>query len=134
MDSFITITGNLTREPEIRFNDQGMQITKFAVATTRKLKSGDEQTSFYDVVSFGRTAENIANSLNKGSRVLVSGRLEVRNYEKQDGTRGTAVEVVAEEVGASLRFAQVGITRNEKVGAGAPAGGSTSNEHDYSSF
>lgn len=134
MDSFITITGNLTREPEIRFNDQGMQITKFAVATTRKLKNGDEQTSFYDVVSFGRTAENIANSLNKGSRVLVSGRLEVRTYEKQDGTRGTAVEVVAEEVGASLRFAQVAVSRNEKTGAGASAGDSGSSEYESRPF
>lgn len=130
MDSFITITGNLTRDPEIRFNDNGMQITKFAVAATRKLKSGDEQTSYYDVCCFGRLAENAADSLTRGSRVLVAGRLEVRNYEKQDGTRGTAVEVVADEVAASLRFARVDINKNEKSLAGAGAG----SDGDYSNF
>jgi len=122
MDSAITITGNLTRDPEIRFGDNGNTYTRFGVATTRRDKSGKETTSFYDVVAFGSTAANAGDSLTKGSRVLVYGRQEVREFERKDGTKGTVVEIVADEVAASLRFATVSINKNTKgdmVGAGA---------------
>lgn len=121
MDSVITITGNLTRDPEIRYGDTGNAYVRFGVATTRKDKSGKETTSFYDVVAFGSTAENAGNSLGKGNRVLVTGRQEIREFERKDGSKGTVVEIVADEVAASLRFATVGISKNTKgdlVGAG----------------
>jgi single-strand DNA-binding protein len=112
MDSFINVVGNLTRDPEIKFSDSGVQITKFGLAVTRKPKNGDEQTSFYNVVAFNSLAENVAGSLTKGNRVVVTGRLEVRTYSKNDGTEGTAVDIVAEEVAPSLRFATASIAKN----------------------
>ena len=111
MDSSITIAGNLTRDPQLKFTESGMATVRFGVATSRKVKDR-ETTSFYDVVAFGKTAENAHESLAKGTSVIVSGRLEVRTYEKQDGTKGTSVEVVADEVGASLRFATVQVNKN----------------------
>jgi len=102
MDSTITIAGNLTRDPELKFTDSGMATVRFGVATSRKIKER-ETTSFYEVIAFGKTAENVQASLSKGNRVLVTGRLEVRNWEKQDGTKATTVEVVADEVAADLK-------------------------------
>lgn len=113
MDSTITIAGNLTRDPELKFTDSGMATVRFGVATSRKIKER-ETTSFYEVIAFGKTAENVQTSLSKGNRVLVTGRLEVRNWEKQDGTKATTVEVVADEVAADLKFATVTIMKNER--------------------
>jgi single-strand DNA-binding protein len=113
MDSTITIAGNLTRDPELKFTDSGMATVRFGVATSRKIKER-ETTSFYEVIAFGKTAENVQASLSKGNRVLVTGRLEVRNWEKQDGTKATTVEVVADEVAADLKFATVTIMKNER--------------------
>ena len=122
MDSFINVVGNLTRDPEIKFSDNGVQITKFGLAVTRKPKNGDEQTSFYNVVSFNSLAENVANSLTSGQRVVVTGRLEVRKYDKNDGTEGTAVDIVAEEVAPSLRFATGSVTKNARRDVGNGGG------------
>jgi len=113
MNSTITVTGNLTRDTELTFGDSGTARVRFGLASTRRVKE-KEHTSFYDVVAFGKTAENIHASLAKGSSVIVSGRLEVKEYERKDGSKGTAVEVIADEVGALLRFATVSISKNEK--------------------
>jgi len=113
MDSTITVTGNITREPELKFGDTGLARVMFGVASTRKVKER-EHTSFYDVVAFGKTAENIHASLAKGAGVIVTGRLEVKDFERKDGTKGTAVQVVADDVGALLRFATVNIEKNQR--------------------
>jgi single-strand DNA-binding protein len=137
MNSSITVSGNLTRDAELKFTDQGLARVNFGIASTRKVKDR-ETTSFYDVVAFGKTAENIHASLTKGSGILVTGRLEVRQYEKKDGTKGTAVEIVADEVGALLRFATVSIQKNERIGssvyAGAPSAPSNNLESEYEEF
>jgi len=130
MDSSITVTGNLTREPELKFGDSGMARVRFGLASTRRVKDR-ETTSFYDVVCFGKTAENVNESLQKGAGVVVTGRLEVRDYEKKDGTKGTIAEIVADDVGALLRFATVSITKNVKNDAPAFAGVSKS---EYEAF
>jgi single-strand DNA-binding protein len=114
MDSTITVSGNLTRDAELKFTDSGLARVRFGLASTRRVKD-KETTSFYDVVAFGKTAENVHASLVKGNGVIVTGRLEVRNYDKQDGTKGTAVEVVADEVGALLRYATVSVAKNPKA-------------------
>ena len=114
MDSFITVSGNLTRTPEIRFSDSGTSVVRFGIAVNRKRKNGEENTSFYDVVAFGSTAENLANSLSSGDRVIVAGHQEVRTFDKKDGTKGTAVEIVADEVGASFRFATASVAKNPR--------------------
>lgn len=99
----ITITGNLTRDPELKFADNGNQIVRLALAVTRKVKE-TEQTSFFDVVAFGAMAENVAQSLVKGNRVTVTGRAEQKRWENDKGEKRSNVEIVAEDVAVSCRF------------------------------
>jgi len=114
----ITIIGNLTREPELRFTNGGQAVASFGVAVTRSWKNGAgeraEQTSFFDVSAWGSLGENAAASLTKGSRVIVTGRLETREYEK-DGQKRTATQIVADALGPELRFATVQVERTERT-------------------
>jgi len=114
MSTSITIIGNITRDPELSFSNDGLAYIRFGVADTYKDKSGTESTSFYDVVAFDSVATNIAESLMKGSRVVIVGRLSLKDFERKDGTKGTAGEIVADTVAADLRWATAKITRNEK--------------------
>jgi single-strand DNA-binding protein len=117
--SATTITGNLTRDPEIRYTREGQATTTLGVAVNRRWQnreSGEweEATSFFDVVTWRELAENVALSLTKGMRVVVSGRLEQRSWETEEGDRRFKVEIVADEVGASLRFATAEVHRIER--------------------
>lgn len=103
-NSDITIKGNVGKDPELRFSNAGKPICNFSVAVTHK-RGDDEQTSWVDVVCFDQMAENAAESIRKGQRVVVAGRLQVRDYERRDGGQGRSVEVVADEVAVSLRWA-----------------------------
>lgn len=114
-----TMSGNLTRDPEIRYTRDGQASASFGVAVNRRwqVKGTDdweESTSFFDVVCWRDLAENVALSLVKGARVVVSGRLEQRTWENEDGDRRSRIELVADDVGASLRFATAEITRAER--------------------
>jgi len=125
----ITIIGNVTREPELRFTPSGQANTRFGVAVNRKWqdRGGEwqEAVSFFDVVAWREMAENIGQSVQKGSRVIVTGRLEQRSYETKEGQKRSVVEIIADEVGPSLRWASVDIHRNErKEGQGSYSGGS----------
>jgi single-strand DNA-binding protein len=130
----VSITGNITRDPELRFTPTGQAICNFGVAVNRRWQNRqtnewEESTSFFDVVAWGSLGENVAQSLTRGSRVLVSGRLDQRSWETQDGERRSKVEIVADEVAPSLRFATAKVEKNERRSPdGAPArdGGSTS--------
>lgn len=125
-DSNITAVGNITREPELRFTQGGQAVTKFGLAVNRRWQQGGEwkeSTSFVDVVAWGQMAENVSASLTKGARVMVSGRLEVRNYETQQGEKRTAVEITADEIGPSLRWATAQIERNDRKGGDGGGGG-----------
>lgn len=130
MNSNITVSGNLTRDPELKFGDSGLARVRFGMASTRRIKD-KETTSFYDVIAFGKTAENIHASLAKGSGILVTGRVEVREFERKDGTKGTAVEIVAEDAGALLKFATVSIQKNERGASSAPAGNNVWDDDDF---
>ena len=127
-DSNITAVGNVTREPELRFTQGGQAVTKFGLAVNRRWQQGGEwkeSTSFIDVVAWGQMAENVSASVTKGSRILVTGRLEIRPYETQSGEKRTAVEITADEIGPSLRWATAEIVRNDRrtgEGGGASAG------------
>jgi single-strand DNA-binding protein len=119
MSSSTTITGNLTREPEIRYTREGQANTLLGVAVNRRwqdreTKEWEESTSFFDVVCWRELAENAALSLAKGMRVMVTGRLEQRSWETEEGERRSKVEIVAEEVGPSLRFATADVQRSER--------------------
>ena len=127
-DNTITLVGNVTREPELRFTQGGQAVTKFGLAVNRRYQQNGEwkeSTSFFDVVAWGQLGENAASSVTKGTRVIVNGRLEQRSYETQQGDKRSAVEVVADEIGPSLRWATTQIEKNDRRSAeGGASGGS----------
>lgn len=117
----VTIVGNVTRDPELRFTPSGQATLSFGVAVNRRWQNRqtqdwEEATSYFDVVCWREMAENVSESLFKGARVIVMGRLEQRSWESQEGERRSKVEVVAEEVGPSLRWATAQVTKNERRG------------------
>ena len=118
-ENHVTIVGNTTREPELTFANSGTAITSFGLAiNTRKKDAGgtwvDGDPQFYDVKAFGELAENVAESIAKGTRVMVTGRLNFSQWENQDGDKRSKVEVIADEVGPALRWATATVTRTEK--------------------
>lgn len=123
MSNAITVTGNLTREPEIRYTRDGQANVLLGVAVNRRwqdreTQEWEEATSFFDVVCWRDLAENAAMSLAKGMRVMVAGRLEQRSWENELGERRTKVEIVADEIGPSLRFATCEVHRLSRNGDG----------------
>jgi single-strand DNA-binding protein len=118
-DNTVTIVGNMTRDPELRFTPSGQATATFGVAvnrvwTDRQTQERKEATSFFDVVCWGQLAENAAQSLSRGTRVLVSGRLDQRSWENQEGEKRSKIEITADEVSPSLKWATVQITKNER--------------------
>jgi single-strand DNA-binding protein len=99
----ITIHGNVGGEPELRYTQGGMAVIEFSVADTYG-KEDKKKTTWHNVIAFGQIAENFAASAAKGNSVIVSGRYEVEEYTKKDGTKGKSVKVVADEIGMSLRW------------------------------
>lgn len=119
----ITLVGNVTRDPELRYTASGQAMAKFGLAVNRRwqnrqTQAWEEATSFFDIVAWREMAENIGESVQKGARVVVTGRLEQRSWESQDGDKRSTVEVVADEVGPSLRWATATVVRNERRGGG----------------
>ena len=119
----ITISGNITRDPEMRYTPSGVSKVTFGVAVNRSWRNQqtqewDEQTSFFNVVAWRQLAENVGASLSKGSRVVVSGRLEQRSWETEQGEKRSIVEIVADDVAPSLRFATAEVHKVERSGPG----------------
>ena len=119
----VTVIGNATRDPELRFTPSGTPVCAFGVAWNRRYERGGEQveeTSFFDVTCWSSLAENVAESITKGARVIVSGRLDQRSWDSPEGDRRSKVEIIADEVAPSLRWASAQITRNpSREGNGA---------------
>ena len=122
-DNTVTVVGNVTRDPELRFTQGGLAVANFGLAWNKRRKDGEEETSFFDVACFQQMAENVAESITKGSRVVVYGTLQQRSWENQEGERRSKVEIVADDVAPSLRWATAQVTRNEYKGGGAGGGG-----------
>jgi single-strand DNA-binding protein len=122
MSNNITVVGNLTREPELRYTPSGAAVVKFGVAVNRFYtnRSGEkvEQTDFFNVNAWRQLAENVAESLTTGARVIVSGRLQSRSWETEEGQKRTVVEIEADEVGPSLRWATASVTKTARGGPG----------------
>jgi single-strand DNA-binding protein len=122
-DTSLTITGNLTADPEIRVSANGTVIARLTVASTPRAFDKhanawtDGTTLFLRVVAFGHLADHAKSSLGKGDRVIVTGQLQARTWENDDGTRGSTVELVADEIGAALRYATLRISRVHAVAA-----------------
>lgn len=129
MTANVTLVGNATRDVELRFTPNGTPAATFGIAVNRRWKNqqGDweENVSFFNVTCWRDLANNVAETVAKGTRVIVSGRLEQRSWENQAGEKRSVVEVVADEVGPSLRWATAEVQRNERsqTTAGASGGG-----------
>jgi len=116
MATTTTIEGNLTKEPEIRYSTTGLATTTLGVAVNRRWKNQatdawEEETSFFDVVCFKELAENVALTCTKGMRVLVTGRLTLRQWADSEGAKRSKVEIVAQDLGPSLRYATAEVAR-----------------------
>jgi len=121
-DNNVTITGNVTRDPELRFTPTGQATATFGIAvnrtwTDRQSQERKESTSFFDVVAWGPLAENAATSLTKGARVVVTGRLDQRSWESAEGDKRSKVEITADDLAPSLRWATAQVIRNERRSA-----------------
>jgi single-strand DNA-binding protein len=137
MSSNVTVVGNLTRDPELRYTPNGAPVATFGVAVNRRWQNRESQqweesTSFFNVTCWRDLAQNVSESLEKGSRVLVTGRLEQRSWETQQGERRSVVEIVADEVGPSLRWATATVNRNERH-TGGESGGSGGSSNGFGS-
>ena len=121
-ENSVTLVGNLTRDPELRYTTTGRGVASFGLAVNRRYQQNgewQEQVSFFNVVAWGDLGENAAASLNKGNRVMVTGRLEQRQYETREGEKRNVVEVIADELGPRLRWAQAQVERLSRD-AGVP--------------
>lgn len=125
MSNYVTLTGNLTRDPELRFTTGGRGVATMGLAVNRRYQSNgewQEQTSFFNVVAWGDMGENCATSLTKGARVIVTGRLEQRSWTTENDEKRSVVEVIADEIGPSLRWATAQIERTERTTVSAGGG------------
>jgi single-strand DNA-binding protein len=128
-ETVITVVGNLTSDPELKFTPSGAAVANFTVASTPR--TFDKQTNewkdgdplFIRCDAWRQMAENVAESLQKGQRVVVTGSLKVRNFERQDGSKGTSVEMNVDEVGPSLKWATAKVTKTSRSGGGDFGGG-----------
>jgi single-strand DNA-binding protein len=133
----ITIVGNVTRDPELRYTPNGAALVRFGVAVNRRFRdeSGqwkDGDTSFFDVTAWRSLAENIAESITQGTRVVIVGRLRTNSWETPEGEKRSKVEIEAEEIGPSLKWATAKVEKqgrtmgqsdwkgNVAVGVGGP--------------
>jgi single-strand DNA-binding protein len=120
-DNTVTIIGNATRDPELRYSGSGLQIASFSVAINQRKKNDageweDGDPSYFDVTCFRELAENVAETIGKGTRVIVSGTLRQSSWETPEGDKRSKVEIVADEVGPSLRWATATVERMAKDG------------------
>lgn len=128
-ETIITVVGNLTDDPELKFTPSGAAVANFTVASTPR--TFDRQTNewkdgdalFLRCAAWRQLAENVAESLQKGQRVVVTGALRVRQFERQDGSKGTSVELNVDEVGPSLRYATAKVTKVNRSGNSGGGGG-----------
>ncbi|MEW2507629.1 single-stranded DNA-binding protein [Amycolatopsis sp. NPDC047767] len=118
----ITVVGNLTSDPELRFTTSGLAVTNLTVAQTPRVldrTSGewkDGETSFWRCNIWRKPGENAANSLNRGQRVIVQGRLRQRSWETRDGEKRTSMEIDVDEIGPSLKYAVAKVTKAPREG------------------
>ena len=124
-DTHVTITGNLTDDPEVTFTPNGAAVCNFRLAVTPRVRDGngwkDGDTSFFRITAWRQLAEHVGDSLSKGDRVLVQGQLRARSWETPEGDRRQVVEVTAEEAGPSLKWATAKPERASKT-SGKQAG------------
>jgi single-strand DNA-binding protein len=127
-DTIITVVGNLTADPELRFTPSGAAVANFTVASTPRIydrQSGewrDGEALFLRCNIWREAAENVAESLTRGSRVIVQGRLKQRSFETKEGEKRTVIELEVDEIGPSLRYATAKINRAQRSDGGGGGG------------
>jgi single-strand DNA-binding protein len=123
-DTVITVIGNLTADPELRFTPSGAAVANFTVASTPRIfdrqtnEWKDGEALFLRCSIWREAAENVAESLTRGSRVIVSGRLKQRSFETREGEKRTVVELEVDEIGPSLRYATAKVNKASRSGGG----------------
>jgi single-strand DNA-binding protein len=123
-DTTITVIGNLTDDPELRFTPSGAAVAKFRVASTPRFMDKqsnewkDGEPLFLACTVWRQAAENVAESLQRGARVIVSGRLKQRTYETREGEKRTVIELEVDEIGPSLRYATAKVQKMSRSGGG----------------
>src|ERR1700688_241116 len=128
-DTQITIAGNLVEDPELRFTPAGQPVARFRVASTPRIRDAatnewkDGDSLFLTCNVWRQAAENVAESLQRGMRVIVTGRLKQRNYETKEGEKRTVYEIEVDDVGPSLRNASAKVARANRTGGAGGAGG-----------
>lgn len=142
MSNHVTLVGNATRDPELRFIPSGAAVANFGLAVNRRWKNQqtdewEEEVAFFDITCWRDLAENVSESITKGARVMVTGRLTTRSWETDIGEKRTKVEVLADEVGPSLKWATAEVRKNERRdgssggGYAPPAGGYNDDEEPF---
>ena len=122
-DNQVVVVGNLTRDPELRYTPNGAALVKLGIAVSRRVKDDatgqwrDAETSFFNVTAWRSLAENVAESLTQGSRVVVVGRLRTNSWETPEGEKRSAVEIEAEEIGPSLKWATAKVEKQSRGGS-----------------
>lgn len=121
-ETTITVIGNLTSDPELRFTPSGSAVANFTIASTPRTfdrqssEWKDGETLFLRASVWREAAENVAESLTKGMRVIVSGRLKSRSYDTKEGEKRTVIELEVDEIGPSLRYANAKVNRTQRSG------------------
>jgi single-strand DNA-binding protein len=115
-ETVITVVGNLTDDPELRFTPSGAAVANFRVAYSTRIRDAagnwtDGETSFFTVNCWRALAENAAETLTRGTRVVVTGRLKQRSWENQEGEKRTVIEIEADDLGPSLKWATASVTK-----------------------
>jgi len=126
-DNQVMLVGNLTDDPELRFTPNGAAVANFRLAVTPRVREGDSwkdgETSFFRINVWRQQAENVAETLQKGARCIVVGRLRTRSWETPEGEKRSVTEVEADEIGPSLKFATAKVERSSRGGSGGGGGG-----------
>ncbi len=126
-DNQVMLVGNLTDDPELRFTPNGAAVANFRLAVTPRVREGDSwkdgETSFFRINVWRQQAENVAETLQKGTRCIVVGRLRTRSWETPEGEKRSVTEVEADEIGPSLKFATAKVERSSRGGSGGGGGG-----------
>jgi len=128
-ETVITLIGNLTNDPELRFTPSGAAVANFTVASTPRTfdrqsnEWKDGETLFMRCAIWREAAENVAESLTRGSRVIVTGRLQSRTFDTKEGEKRTVIEMQVDEVGPSLRYATAKVNKTSRGGGGGGFGG-----------
>lgn len=127
-ENTVTVIGNLTDDPELRFTAQGAAVANFRMAVSKRVRDPqtnewkDGDTSFFKVNVWRQLAENVAESLSRGTRVIVTGSLRMRQWETQEGEKRSVIEIEATEVGPSLKWATAKVERTSSQGKSSEGG------------